>query len=38
MSETDTKYFDLLTRGLGYLNRVEAVIPDESMPFLTVAL
>lgn len=38
MSETDTKYFDLFTRGLGYLNRVEAVIPDESMPFLTVAL
>ena len=38
MSNPETKYFDLLTSGLGYLNRVRAVTPEEGNPFLSVTL
>ena len=38
MSNQETKYFDLLTSGLGYLNRVRAVTPEEGNPFLSVTL
>ena len=33
-----TKYFDLHTQGLGYLNRIRDVMPKEGMPFLSVTL
>jgi len=34
MSDTDAKYFDLLTTGLGYINRVRAVrdLPINNLP------
>jgi hypothetical protein len=38
MSDQETKYFDLLTSGLGYLNRVREVTPEEGNPFLSVTL
>ena len=38
MSDQETKYFDLLTTGLGYINRVRAVTPEEGNPFLSVTL
>ena len=38
MSGQETKYFDLLTSGLGYVNRVRAVTPEEGNPFLSVTL
>lgn len=38
MSETETKYFDLFTTGLAYVNRVEDVVPETGDPFLRVTL
>ena len=38
MSDQHTKYFDLITTGLGYLNRVREVTPEEGNPFLSVTL
>ncbi len=38
MSDHETKYFDLLTSGLGYINRVREVTPEEGNPFLSVTL
>ena len=32
----ETKYFDLHTTGVGYLNRVRDVRPDRGQPFLAV--
>ncbi len=33
-----TKYFDLHTSGIGYLNRVREVTPQEGNPFLAVTI
>ena len=33
-----TKYFDLHTDGLGYLNRIREVTPKEGIPFLSVTI
>ena len=33
-----TKYFDLHTNGLGYLNRIREVTPKEGTPFLSVTI
>jgi hypothetical protein len=33
-----TKYFDLHTAGLGYLNRIREVTPKEGAPFLSVTI
>jgi len=33
-----TKYFDLHTHGIGYLNRVREVTPKEGNPFLSVTI
>ena len=33
-----TKYFDLHTTGLGYLNRIRQVTPKDGKPFLSVTL
>lgn len=33
-----TKYFDLHTNGIGYLNRVREVTPEEGTPFLSVTI
>ena len=33
-----TKYFDLHTTGLGYLNRIRQVTPRDGKPFLSVTL
>ena len=33
-----TKYFDLHTNGIGYLNRVREVTPKEGNPFLSVTI
>ena len=38
MTDQHTKYFDLITTGLGYLNRVREVTPEEGNPFLSVTL
>ncbi len=39
MSSKETvKYFDLHTTGLGYLNRVREVTPQEGNPFLAVTI
>ena len=38
MSETDTKYFDLMVTGLGYVNRIDEVTPEEGTPFLSIQL
>ena len=38
MSNQEAKYFDLLTTGLGYINRVRAVTPEEGNSFLSVTL
>ena len=32
------KYFDLHTNGIGYLNRVRKVTPEEGTPFLSVII
>jgi hypothetical protein len=34
----NTKYFDLPTTGIGYLNRVRQVTPAEGTPFLAVTI
>ena len=34
----NVKYFDLHTTGIGYLNRVRQVIPEEGTPFLAVTI
>ena len=33
-----TKYFDLYTTGIGYLNRVHEVAPSEGSPFLSITI
>ncbi len=33
-----TKYFDLHTNGIGYLNRVREVTPEGGSPFLSVSI
>lgn len=33
-----SKYFDLHTNGIGYLNRVREVTPEEGPPFLSVTI
>ncbi|MEA3275559.1 MAG: DUF3577 domain-containing protein [Pseudomonadota bacterium] len=38
MSNQEAKYFDLLTTGLGYINRIREVTPEEGNPFLSVTL
>ncbi len=38
MSNEDTKYFDLYTNGLGYLNRVREVTPEDGAPFWSVTI
>ena len=38
MSDQQAKYFDLLTAGLGYINRVREVTPEEGNPFLSVSV
>ena len=37
-SNENTKYFDLHTTGIGYLNRVRQVTPEEGTPFLAVTI
>jgi CRISPR/Cas system-associated endoribonuclease Cas2 len=38
MSNDDTKYFDLYTTGIGYLNRVREETPKEGSPFWSVTI
>lgn len=38
MSNDDTKYFDLYTTGIGYLNRVREVTPKEGSAFWSVTI
>lgn len=38
MSDPQVQYFDLLTSGLGYLNHIRAVTPEEGNPFLSITL
>ena len=38
MSNEDTKYFDLYTTGIGYLNRIREVTPREGESFLSVTI
>ena len=38
MSNDDTKYFDLYTTGIGYLNRIREVTPKEGSPFWSVTI
>jgi len=38
MSTNETKFFDLHTTGLGYLNRIRQVTPRDGKPFLSVTL
>ena len=37
-NEANTKYFDLYTTGIGYVNRVREVTPKEGTPFVSVTL
>lgn len=37
-SNENSKYFDLHTTGIGYLNRVREVTPKEGAPFLAVTI
>lgn len=37
-SNENTKYFDLHTTGIGYLNQVREVTPKEGSPFLAVTI
>ena len=37
-SEESSKYFDLYTTGIGYLNRVREVTPKEGTPFWSVTI
>lgn len=38
MSSNETKYFDLHTTGIGYLNRIREVSPRKGKPFLAVTV
>jgi len=38
MPNNESKYFDLHTTGIGYLNRVREVTPKEGKPFLSITL
>lgn len=38
MIDEGTKYFDLYTNGIGYLNRVREVTPREGSPFWSVTI
>ena len=38
MKTRQVSYFDLVTTGVGYLNRVMEVTMEEGMPFLTVKI
>ena len=38
MTKSDVKYFDLQTTGIGYLNRIREVTPQEGTPFWSVTL
>ena len=38
MTNEDSKYFDLYTTGLGYLNRVREVTPSEGASFWSVTI
>ena len=38
MSNNESKYFDLHTTGIGYLNRVREVTPKEGKSFLSITL
>ena len=37
-SNETSKYFDLHTQGIGYLNRIREVTPNEGTPFLSVII
>jgi len=37
-SNETSKYFDLHTQGIGYLNRIREVTPKEGTPFLSVTI
>ena len=37
-SNENVKYFDLHTTGIGYLNRIREVTPEEGTPFLAVTI
>ena len=37
-TDETTKYFDLHTTGIGYLNRIREVTPKEGSPFLSVTI
>ena len=37
-SNENSKYFDLHTTGIGYLNRIREVTPKEGSPFLAVTI
>ena len=37
-SNENVKYFDLHTTGIGYLNRIRQVTPEEGTPFLAVTI
>ena len=38
MKTRSSSYFDLFTTGIGYLNRIAEVMPEEGMPFLAVKI
>ena len=38
MANSDVKYFDLQTTGIGYLNRIRQVTPAEGQPFWSITL
>jgi len=38
MSNNESKYFDLHTTGIGYLNHIREVTPKEGKPFLSITL
>ena len=38
MEPRELSYFNLLTTGVGYLNQIKEVTPEEGMPFLVVKI
>lgn len=38
MKNRGSSYFDLFTTGIGYLNRVAEVVPEDGLPFLVVKI
>ena len=38
MSKPEAKYFDLVTTGIGYVNRLRHVTPQEGEPFWSVSI